>query len=324
MSGKSEIEWTDSTWNPVVGCKAVSPGCDHCYAAREASGRLKGIPVYAGLAADGVFTGEVRCLPERLDQPLHWRKPRRIFVNSMSDLFHPAVPERFISSVFDVMGDANWHTYQILTKRPQRMAADLKVWHSRWDEADSTDAMNGWFPEPHVWLGTSIESDRWTWRADYLRKTPAVVRFLSLEPLIGPLPSLDLTDIDWVIVGGESGKGARPMHPGWVRDIRDRCVEAGIPFLFKQWGSWAPFMAQQLRWGNWRSSILPELAGSAFLLDIQGDDEIPWLEKEFPRDVEAMVRHRSKKAAGRTLDGRLWDEYPDMTNAGKLSAGMSQ
>jgi len=301
----TKIEWCDETWNPVVGCKAVSPGCDHCYAAREASGRLKGIPVYAGLAADGVFTGEVRCLPERLDQPLHWRKPRRVFVNSMSDLFHPAVPERFISSVFDVMGDANWHTYQILTKRPQRMAADLKVWHSRWDEADSTDAMNGWFPEPHVWLGTSIESDRWTWRADYLRKTPAAVRFLSCEPLIGPLPSLDLTDIDWVIVGGESGPNARPMHPDWARDIRDRCIEAGIPFLFKQWGAWAPDDELELQSADDHNRFTIE----------------PFWYKTW--EGVDITRWRGK-VPFRTLDGRLWDEYPDMTNAQKLLAGMSQ
>ena len=265
MSDRSRIEWTDATWSPIVGCKAVSSGCDHCYAAREASGRLSHLPAYAGLAENGVFTGEVRLLPERLNQPLRWRKPRRIFVNSMSDLFHPDVPDGFVAEVFDVMVQAPQHTFQILTKRPQRMA--------RW-------VLRSWRRPilPNVWLGTSIEEDRYTFRANYLRDTPAAVRFLSLEPLLGPLPSLDLTDIDWVIVGGESGPGARPMHASWVRDIRDRCVTAGIPFLFKQWGEWAPDCAR-LNDGTWE-------------------------------DADESMTRVGRKWAGRSLDGKVWDEYP--------------
>jgi protein gp37 len=223
MGDKTGIEWTEATWNPVVGCTHISPGCDHCYAAREASGRLRGIPVYAGLAVGGRFTGEVRCLPERLDQPLRWRKPRRIFVNSMSDLFHQDVPADFICQVWEVMGQATQHTFQVLTKRPQRMAPML--------------ALNVPDPWPNVWAGTSIESDRYTFRASYLRDTPAAKRWLSIEPLIGPLPSLDLTGIDWVVVGGESGPGARPMDLDWARWIRDHCESAGVPFFMKQLGA---------------------------------------------------------------------------------------
>lgn len=236
MSGSSSIEWTEATWNPVVGCKAVSPGCDHCYAARQASGRLKNIPVYAGLAEGGVFNGEVRCLPERLNVPLHWRKPRRIFVNSMSDLFHPGVPYQFARSCFDVMRTCNGmstaagktmpsHTFQVLTKRPGRMSAFALSRKLGYDPEQ---------PPANVWLGTSIENDRYAFRADHLRATPATVRFLSCEPLLGPLPSLDLTDIDWVIAGAESGSGARPMDLDWVREIRDACVAQGVAFFFKQ------------------------------------------------------------------------------------------
>lgn len=223
MGDGSAIEWTDATWNPIVGCEAVSPGCDHCYAATLVSTRLRNVPVYAGLACDGKFSGEIRLVPERLDQPLRWRKPRRIFVNSMSDLFHRDVPAEFIERVFDVMAEADHHSYQVLTKRPQRMA-DL--------------FFDGGYQLAHCeWLGTSIENDRYTFRADHLRRIPCAVRFLSCEPLLGPLASLDLAGIDWVIVGGESGPGARPMHPEWVTEIRDRCVAAGVPFFFKQAGA---------------------------------------------------------------------------------------
>ncbi len=220
MGDRTKIGWTDATWGPIVGCKAVSPGCDHCYAARLASGRLKHVPIYTGLAEDGVFTGEVRCLPERLDDPLHWRKPCRVFVNSMSDLFHPDVPHGFIMKVFDVMERAPQHVFQILTKRPQRMAAFM--------EGTTDDTFL------NVWLGTSIESDAYTFRANHLRDTPAAVRFLSLEPLLGPLPSLDLTGIDWVIVGCESGPGARPMDLAWVYELRDKARAAGCAFFVKQ------------------------------------------------------------------------------------------
>jgi protein gp37 len=235
MGDNSKIEWTDATWNPIVGCKAVSAGCDHCYAARYASRNLS--DTYRGLAEDGVFNGTVRCLPERLDQPLRWKKPRRIFVNSMSDLFHPSVPYDFICRVFAVMGETeDRHTYQILTKRPYRMRSTLIRPYLSFEENQANVIVD--LPLSNVWLGTSIENDGYTFRAGPLRNTPAAVRFLSLEPLLGPLPSLDLTGIGWVIVGGESGPGARPMHVDWVRDIRDLCIAWSIPFLFKQWGEW--------------------------------------------------------------------------------------
>lgn len=224
----SKIEWTEKTWNPIVGCSAASPGCDNCYAAGVASRGLS--DAHRGLAVRGEWTGEIRLFPERLTAPMAWKKPQRVFVCSMSDLFHPDVPGSFIESVFDTMLQTD-HTYQVLTKRPQRMAAWVTEFLS---PALTTKVLE------NIWLGTSIESDRYTWRANHLRDTPAEVRFLSLEPLIGPLPSLDLTGIDWVIVGGESGPHSRPVDPNWVRDIRDQCIDAGVAFFFKQWGGRAP------------------------------------------------------------------------------------
>lgn len=250
MSDKTGIEWTDATWNPVVGCAHVSPGCDHCYAAREAAGRLSGLlpDQYAGLAvrpADGGparFTGEVRLLADRLDHPIRLKRPRRIFVNSMSDLFHKDVPDEFIARVFAVMACAPQHQFQVLTKRPQRMEALLgadysfqegmsftMLVHDAIEALGHREACYDTWPLPNVWLGVSIENDRYAWRADYLRNTPAAVRWISAEPLLGPLPSLDLTGIDWLVAGGESGPGARPMHPDWVRDLRDRCTDLTCP-----------------------------------------------------------------------------------------------
>ena len=233
MSGPSAIEWTDATWNPTTGCDRVSPGCDHCYALTLA-GRLQAMGV-KGYEADGDphTSGPgfgLTTHSDRLDAPLRWRKPRMVFVNSMSDLFHPAVPDEFIGRVFDVMMRAEQHTFQVLTKRPARMRSFVNSWLG--------ESWAQWIP--NLWLGTSIESDRYAFRADRLRETPGAVRFLSLEPLLGPLPWLDLTDIDWVIVGGESGLSARSMDPGWARDLRDRCVAADVPFFFKQWGGRTP------------------------------------------------------------------------------------
>ena len=216
MSDRSAIEWTESTWNPVTGCTKVSPGCDNCYAETFAE-RWRGVP---GHAYEQGFDLVLR--PERLEHPLKWRRPRMVFVNSMSDLFHERVPTTFVRRVFEVMATAEQHTFQVLTKRPGRMASMLRQIQPS--------------PLPNVWLGTSIESDQFVWRADKLRQTPAAVRFLSLEPLLGPLPSLDLTALDWVIVGGESGPRHRPIDPAWVREIRDRSIAAGVPFFFKQWG----------------------------------------------------------------------------------------
>jgi protein gp37 len=227
VSDKSAIQWTDATWNPVTGCSKVSPGCAHCYAEtlslRFGWSKRPWLPEYA---AENVVLH-----PERLDQPRRWRRPRRVFVNSMSDLFHELVPDAFIHGVFDRMAAADWHSYQILTKRPERMADVVKSYYALHPAPE---------PLPHVWLGTSIENERWTARADAVRQTPAAVRFISAEPLLGPLPSLDLTAIDWLIVGGESGAGARPMQTEWALDLRDQASRTGTAFFFKQWGGRTP------------------------------------------------------------------------------------
>jgi protein gp37 len=227
MADKSAIEWTEATWNPVTGCDRVSAGCDHCYALTLAA-RLKamGQPKYqrdGDPRTSGPGFG-VTMHPAELEIPRRWRRPRVIFVNSMSDLFHPQVSADFITRVFEVMAATPQHTYQILTKRPKR----------------ARQLLRGWTPVLNVWLGVSIEDERVVDRADILREVPAAVRFLSLEPLLGPLPSLDLTGIDWVIVGGESGPDCRPMRKEWVLELRDRCQAAGVPFFFKQWGGPTP------------------------------------------------------------------------------------
>jgi protein gp37 len=227
MAGASSIEWTEATWNPVAGCLMVSPGCTNCYAMRMA-GRLEamGLPKYRGTTRRSggrfVWRGRVVVDDEALSIPARWRKPRRIFVNSMSDLFQDAVPVAFIGKVWRAMEAANWHTYQILTKRPERMRAILS---------------GGNFKVlPHVWLGTSVESGDYVDRIDLLQDTPAAVRFISFEPLVGRIGAVDLRNIDWAIVGGESGPRCRPMDPAWAREIRASCAEQGVAFFFKQWG----------------------------------------------------------------------------------------
>lgn len=219
VSDKSLIEWTDATWNPVTGCTQISPGCDDCYALRFAE-RFRGVP---GHHYEQGF--DLRLWPTRLALPLRWREPRRIFVNSMSDLFHEDIPDDFIRETFAVMVQADWHTFQVLTKRPRRMAelAPTLPW-----------------PD-HIWAGTSVELDRYTWRANkYLRMVPASIRFVSAEPLLGPLPSLELEHLHWLISGGESGPCHRPCDVSWVRDLRDRCVNSGVAFFHKQWGGRTP------------------------------------------------------------------------------------
>jgi len=214
MGTGSDIEWTDATWNPVTGCTKVSPGCKHCYAERMAK-RLTAMG-----QANYVNGFKLTVHPHMLEIPLRWRTPRRIFVNSMSDVFHKDVPVAFIKDVFDVMNRAHWHEYQVLTKRSERLA--------------ELNRELAW--RPQIWMGVSVESEKYTFRIDHLRETHAHVKFLSLEPLLGPLPRLNLRGIDWVIVGGESGPGARPMDPAWVTEIRDQCLNAGVAFFFKQWG----------------------------------------------------------------------------------------
>ena len=218
MAETSAIEWTDATWNPVRGCTKVSPGCKHCYALSFAE-RWRGIPDHPY-----EYGFDLRLVPEKLEEPLSWARPRRIFVNSMSDLFHEKIPYSYIQSVFRVMEKAHWHTFQILTKRGERLAelAPTLPW-----------------PD-NVWQGVSVETERYLYRVDLLRTVPAIVRFLSLEPLLGPLPSLDLADIHWVIVGGESGHKHRPVEAEWVRQIRGRCLKERVPFFFKQWGGRTP------------------------------------------------------------------------------------
>lgn len=218
MGDKSGIEWTDATWNPVTGCTAISAGCDHCYAELLALRLQK-------MGSTKYRNGfDVTLHPNTLDHPLRWREPRRIFVNSMSDLFHAQVPKDFVAQVWDVMARCPQHTFQVLTKRPERMA--------RWTAE---------FPAPaNVWLGTSVEDQCVIQRIDRLRECRAEVRFLSLEPLIGPLERLALEGIHWVIVGGESGRDCRPVRPAWVRDLRDQCRVAGVAFFFKQWGGLTP------------------------------------------------------------------------------------
>jgi len=240
MGTRSSIEWTESTWNPLTGCTKISPGCKHCYAERMAL-RLQamGQPNYKN-------SFKLTLHEHALELPLSWKKSQMIFVNSMSDLFHQNVPLEFIQKVFDVMRRASWHTFQVLTKRSKRLL--------------ELDPYINW--PSNVWMGVSVESEKYTYRIDHLRQTRACTKFLSLEPLLGPLPDLELGRIDWVIVGGESGPGARPLAEEWVVDIRNQCRKAHVPFFFKQWGGF------------------------------------------------------NKKRAGRVLQGRTWDEMPELSSVG--------
>jgi protein gp37 len=328
MSTNSKIEWTEATWNPVLGCTKVSPGCDHCYAITQATIRAgsphpKVAEAFAGLTTRGEdgpdWTGRVNLLPGRLMQPVKWRKPRRIFVNSLADLFHDDVPTEFIAQVFAVMAWAGWHTFQLLTKRHGRLRAlmndpafaELVRRAYRAFYPAGAPARDVEWPLPNVWLGVSVEDQKWAdIRIPALLKTPAAVRWLSCEPLLGPVMLHALYEhapwnytefgvlcscgaamrddirchgdvINWVVAGGESGPGARPMHPDWVRSLRDQCEETGTPFLFKQWGAH--------RW----------VAGSRWDEPTQC-----WV------DHGILPQRVTKKLAGRTLDGRTWDEYP--------------
>jgi protein gp37 len=283
MGDRSAIEWTDATWNPVTGCSKVSPGCAHCYAEALALGRLAGKPGYPGLPWTPENAAEnVVLRPDRLGQPLRWRRPRMVFVNSMSDLFHEEIPWKYVARVFAVMAQAEQHTFQVLTKRPERMKVMLsssEFWTAV--EASRGVPLGAWITQrlPNVWLGTSIENRQFVGRADDLRATPATVRFISAEPLLGPLvageerfnidhcrgigvaPSLDLHGIDWLIVGGESGPDHRPIRLDWVRGLLRHARDTETAFFFKQWGG------------------------------------------------------RTPKAGGRELDGRTWDEMPERERA---------
>lgn len=262
---KTGIEWTDSSWNPTTGCTEVSAGCDHCYAATMARTKLreaygKRLPVI-DIEENRADPFAVRLWPERLTQPERWADPRRIFVNSMSDLWHVDVPDEYVRQIFEVMLRVDRHTYQVLTKRPARAA--------KWAKANADLFPGGVIPS-HIWIGTSVEDQAAAYRIRHLLDVPASVRFLSMEPLIGPVDLTDnriigssyaLAGIDWIITGGESGVGARPCDPDWVRAVRDECLTAGVAFFHKQWGG------------------------------------------------------RTPKAGGRELDGRTWDEYPEVHHA---------
>lgn len=312
MSDKSGIEWCDATWNPVTGCTEVSPGCDHCYAKTFAE-RWRGTP---GHHFERGFDVQLR--PERLDIPLRWRRPRRIFVNSMSDLFHDQVPDQFIARVFAVMAYSYWNTFQILTKRHGRMRSLLSSpqfldlfdrefcsipdWNDRFPDLDFAPVGHNEHladgPLTNVWLGVSAENQQWVdIRVPALIETPAAVRFVSAEPLLGPIEMscwLQFGGVSWVIVGGESGRGARPMHPDWARALRDQCTTADVPFLFKQWGEYAPGIHDTGR----RTGTVAK-----------GWHSGPTVNGEFTGEYETMSRV-GKRAAGRVLDGRTWDEYP--------------
>lgn len=246
MADGSAIEWTDATWNPVTGCTPITAGCDKCYALRF-SERFRGV---SGHPFENGFDLTLR--PERVRQPLSWRRSRMIFVNSMSDLFHKAVPRAFIDSVFDTMEEADWHTFQVLTKRSSLMRAYLK------------DRYASRPPPEHVWLGVSVENAQARSRIDHLKQAPASVRFLSIEPLIGSVGELNLDGIHWVIVGGESGPGARPMTSEWVREVRDQCEAQGIAFFFKQWGGFRPKSGGRILDGReWNDLPYPSVAQAA-------------------------------------------------------------
>ncbi len=237
MAQASTIEWTEATWNPVTGCTKISPGCAHCYAERMA----KRLQAMGQLRYRDAF--KVTLQPDVLEQPLRWKRPRLIFVNSMSDLFHEDVTEDYIARCFAVMEEAGQHTFQILTKRPER-AAELAP-RLRWPS--------------NVWMGTSVESAAYVRRIGFLARIPAAIRFLSLEPLLGPIPRLPLKHIHWVIVGGESGPGARPIDEPWVAQIRDRCHRFGVPFFFKQWGGTVKSRAGRMLDGRaWSEMPTPE------------------------------------------------------------------
>jgi protein gp37 len=249
MADNSHIEWTDATWNPVTGCTKITAGCDRCYAERFAE-RFRGVPGHP------YSTGfDLTLRPERLEQPKLWKRPRLIFVNSMSDLFHKEIPDDYRGQVFDTMEEAKQHTYQVLTKRSSILRRFV---NARYGASKSPS---------HIWLGVSVENAESVVRIRHLREAQVAVRFLSLEPLIGPLPELELDGIHWVIVGGESGPGARPMDPAWVRDIRDQCEAAGVAFFFKQWGGLRPKTGGReldgREWNEYPAKGSPQLVAAA-------------------------------------------------------------
>lgn len=286
MTDNTKIEWSDATWNPVTGCTKVSAGCDHCYA-ETFSERFRGTP---GHYFEGGFDLQLR--PDKLDLPLRWTRPRKVFVNSMSDLFHDDISADYIIDIFAVMAMAQQHTFQVLTKRHGRMRSllsDPGFSREMWDRIGIIEhpaIPEEVWPLSNVWLGVSAEDQKWAnIRIPALADTPAAVRFVSAEPLLGPIDFVhiqnDFPALDWVIVGGESGRGARPMNPVWAQLLRDQCQEAGIAYLFKQWGEWTPETGH--RYSDFH---------------------------QFDQDPATRVYRVGKRHAGRMLDGRTWDQYP--------------
>lgn len=361
MSDKSAIEWTDATWNPVLGCSYISQGCKNCYAVRSVNRVAGNNSVNKGGTLDDLvaknssgrlhWTGSVALLPDRLGQPLHWKQPKRIFVNSMSDLFHEDVPDEFIDQVFAVMASCPQHVFQILTKRIKRALKYFEDLNYRQEmigiEAELISGLDRYqddltptwtLPLPSVWLGVSVENQRCAdERIPLLLQTPAAVRFLSCEPLLGPIRfrTPDFSDrgdgagwlhagnakggpsIDWVIAGGESGPKARPMHPDWVRSLRDQCQAAGVPFFFKQWGEWCPFEA--IGAGSW-SKVIRRASDRRKAIGIVSRDGAPLLGGR-PITIRGVcpplesVLKVGKKAAGAVLDGQEWREFPEVSSA---------
>ena len=322
MGDKTKIQWTDATWNVAYGCTRTSPGCDNCYAVRQTQ-RLAGTLDFAkGLvnAGKGHFNGKVNLLPQRLDQPLRWKRPRMIFVNSLSDLFHPDVPFEFVDRVFAVMALASRPSFQLLTKRPERMAEYIQRTGRSINFLEVTARAMGWtlqfkgiglvpWPLPNVWLGASVENQAAAdERIPHLLQTPAAVRWLNMEPLLGPVDLVGkgfFGALGWVVVGGESGPGARPMHPDWVRSLRDQCQAAMVPFFFKQWGAWKPDWTS-VNDGNHQFKDL----GPCVALWPDGSTEPAGGEAQRVDWAWSPMQRVGKKAAGRELDRRTWDEYP--------------
>jgi protein gp37 len=322
---KTNIQWTNAVWNPVVGCSKVSAGCKFCYAEvmanRLAANRLAANPAtakrYAGTVKHGHWTGKVNIVEQVLDEPRHWKKPRRVFVNSMSDLFHESVPFEFILMVYDIMIGCPQHTFQILTKRPKRALEFYRYWEGLPIHA------HGQYPVKNIWLGVSVENQQTAdERIPILLQIDAAVRFLSCEPLLGPIDLAQAGNnacvewfenggIGWIIAGGESGPRARPMHPAWVRSLRDQCQAAGVPFFFKQFGTWLPdSQVIQHDSRHW-----PRFSHAEFgTLDIGGEWTPNVYPAKFPVEQQECMYKLGKKNAGDLLDGKTWHQFPQEQN----------
>lgn len=321
MAEISSIEWTDATWNPITGCSVVSPGCTNCYAMRLAGTRLKDHPSRIDLTRDTkagpVWNGEVRLNKEWLFQPLEWKRPRKIFVCAHGDLFAENVPDDWILDVVTIMAIAGHHTFQVLTKRAERMhdffnRDDLldEIYANWYSFSGGAREVYSW-PLHNIWLGCSAEDQvRYDQRRRWLDRTPAAVKFWSIEPMLGPIEmGIKFVKPGWVIVGGESGPKARPMHPDWARSIRDQCADAGVPFFFKQWGEWCPATRDY----GVHGSVMPDNGEKFTWIGWDGTTKNP-----SAHDLKAPVMaigRMGKNAAGRILDGVTHDAMPAVGGA---------